>query len=56
MQVLMVNIMEEMKLGNIYNDLRGINLKAILTEIAIERIPDVSIELKEVPVEIKKEN
>jgi hypothetical protein len=34
----------------------GVDLRTILTEIANERVPDVSIELKEVVSEIKKEN
>ena len=34
----------------------GIDLKGILTEIANERVPDISIELKAVTSEIKKES
>lgn len=34
----------------------GVDLKNILMEIANERVPDLSIELKEVVAEIKKEN
>ncbi|MDB5264141.1 MAG: putative type restriction endonuclease [Adhaeribacter sp.] len=33
----------------------GVNLKAILTEIANERVPDVSIELENVASEVKGE-
>ncbi|MCW3107368.1 MAG: putative type restriction endonuclease [Segetibacter sp.] len=33
----------------------GVDLRAILTDIANERVPDVSIELKEITAEIKQE-